>query len=210
MSDVEWMYLPSAGEACWVLTVPARREEQTKRGWAQAWSDPDTDPKHSVDFGLISQLFTETGTFLALAGARSSCPHGSWQSCLELLLAMLMPGCPWQGLWEMLCASVGVTQLHLPAHSSSRLAPAPSRPPCCPWAALSCQLETRLDGAVVRHSLLGSSPLRLLQLLVVSTLIRKENSFPQSGPQPTVHTCLFPWQLVFLLLMAQSPVKSVL
>lgn len=95
------------------------------------------------------------------------------------------------------------------------LAPAPSWPPCwartacCPWVVLSCQLEMVLNEAVVRHSLLGSSPLRLLQLPVVSTLIRKENSFPQSGPQPTVHTCLFPWQLVFLLLMAQSPVKSV-
>lgn len=215
MSDVEWMYLFSTGEACWVLTVPARREEQTKRGWAQAWSEPDKDPKQSVEFGLINQLFIQTGTFPALAGARSRCPYGSWQSCLELLLSMLMPGCPWQWLWAMLCASVGVTQLQPPAHSGSLLAPAPSLPPCwartacCPWVALSCQLEMVLNEAVVRHSLLGSSSLRLLQLPVVSTLIRKENSFPQSGPQPTVHTCLFPWQLVFLLLMAQSPVKSV-
>lgn len=147
---------------------------------------------------LRNQLFIQTGTFPVLAGVRSRCPYGSWQSCLELFLAMLMPGCSWQCLWLMLCASVGVTQLQPPAHTGSVLAPAPSWPPCrartacCPWVALSCQLETVLNEAVVRHSLLGGSPLRLLQLPVVSTLIRKENSFPPSGLQPTVCTCIFP------------------
>lgn len=203
MSAVEWVYLSSTGEACYVLTVPAKRKEQSKRGWAQAWSDSDIDPKQSVDFGLIDQLFTWTGTFLVLAGVRSRCRDGS--KAARAAPGHVVARLP---MADALSFS-GVTQLQPPAHSGCLLAPAPSWCPCCPWVALSCQLETGLNEAVVRHSLLGSSPLRLLQLPVVSTLIRKENSFPQSGFQPTVSTCIFPWQLVFLLLMAQSPVKSV-
>lgn len=197
MSAVEWVYLSSTGETCWVLTVPAKRKEQSKRGWAQAWSNSDTDPKQSVDFGLINQLFTWTGTFLVLAGVRSRCRHGS-------KAARAAPGHAAARLPMADALSFsGVTQLQ------PLCIVVPSWCPCCPWVALSCQLETGLNEAVVRHSLQGSSPLRLLQLPVVSTLIRKENSFPQSGLQPTVCACIFPWQLVFLLLMAQSPVKSV-